>query len=119
MGAVSDPAPSISLNVHSGGHAVCGSISGIEFNRLVEVLQSLVIAFIRPLMKACHAVQELIIGIETLSGLPLSPFNLSLFKLWSDCSDHSCGHLILQSKNVFDSAVEPIGPEVGACRRIN
>jgi hypothetical protein len=65
-----------------------------------------------------HPAQEIVVGVEAFGRLALGPLDLGLFQLRCDRADHACGNLVLQVEDVSESAVEVVGPQVGAGRGV-
>jgi hypothetical protein len=70
-------------------------------------------------VRACHPAQEVVVGVEAPGRLALGAFDLRLLQLRRDRADHARRHLILQIEDVLETAVEVIGPQMRARRRVD
>ena len=63
----------------------------------------------------------MIIVVSGQASGPFCPrlFNLCLLYLWRDGANDRLCHLILQVKDILQSAIHLFGPKVGACLRIH
>ena len=55
-----------------------------------------------------------IVGVEALGTLAARTFDLGLLHAWLDDADHPLGDAILQVENVFEIAIELVGPQMRA-----
>src|ERR1041385_5654971 len=65
-------------------------------------------------MNTGHAAQIVVVGVEALGRLVLGALDLRLFQLRRDRANDICRHLVLQIENIFECAVETIGPQMSA-----
>ena len=72
-----------------------------------------------PRCRLRHAAQIVVVGVEALGRLALGALDLRLLELWRDRADDALGHPVLQLEDVLERAVEAVGPEMGAGRRID
>ena len=94
-------------------------VVGIELARLGEQLQRIAGGVAGHPVRAGHAAQEIVVGVEALGGLALGPLDLGLLQLRRDRADHARGHLILQIEDVLELAIEVIGPQMRPARSID
>ena len=80
--------------------------------RLVDVCR-------RPGVKARHAAQEVVIGVEAFGRLALCAFDFGAFKLMRDRADDALGDPILKLEDVVERAFIALGPEMAAGRCID
>src|SRR5450631_1551051 len=60
-----------------------------------------------------------VVGFKAFSGFALSAFDFGALQLRIYCADHTARHLVLQIENIFELAVEPVGPKVRSRRSVN
>ena len=70
-------------------------------------------------MERRHAAQEVVVGVEALGRLALGALDLGLLEPRRDRADHARGHPVLQVEDVGELAVEPVGPQMRAGRRVD
>src|SRR5262249_7447979 len=68
---------------------------------------------------AGHPAQEVVVGVQALRRLSPNALDLRPLEPWLDGPNDACRHPILQLKHVFEGAVETIGPNMTARRRID
>ncbi|TIS86575.1 MAG: hypothetical protein E5W99_11515 [Mesorhizobium sp.] len=77
---VDHPAIRHAPEIAPGGSAFRGGKIGVELDGPVELWQRLLQPFSRPAVKARHAAQIVVIGVEALGGLALGARHLGLFE---------------------------------------
>ena len=65
-------------------------------------------------MELGNSAQVEIIGVKAIGRLADRTLSLELAELGLDCAGDAARHLVLQFEDVVESAVEAVGPDVGA-----
>jgi hypothetical protein len=117
--AIGGPAVDLAHHVAEPGDAIGRGEFGIELARLAEQRQRLGGGLARQPVNVRHPAQEIVVGVEALGRLARGPLDFGLLELRRDRADHARGHLILQIEDVFDAAVEMVGPQMRAGRNID
>src|SRR5262249_10668533 len=102
-----------------GRHPIGRGIVRIEFYRALVEPPRVQEAVPREEMEAGHSAQEVVVTAPALGRLSPGALDLRPLEPWLDGTNDACGHAILQVKDVFEGAVEPIRPDVAAGRRID
>src|SRR6476660_9766750 len=110
--AVHYPMTSLTPNVAPGGHSIGRGKIRVEFNGFTEQPQRFVVALFRPRMKARYPSQKIVVCIKAFSWLVLRTLDLGLFHSRGDRRHNTCGHLVLQLKDILQRSVEAICPEM-------
>ena len=75
--------------------------------------------FLRADVKARHAAQEVVVGVEALGRLALGAFDFGALKLLRDRADDVLGDPILKLEDVVERALIALGPEMAARLRVD
>jgi hypothetical protein len=70
-------------------------------------------------MKFRERQQVKIVGIEAPTRLPAGPLDLGKAQPRLYCADNAARHSILQFEDVIERAIEAVGPDVCAGRRVD
>ncbi len=117
--AIDHPAVGNTLRITSRRRAVGRRKLGVELDGVVEQPERVVVGVPRELMNACHAAQEIVIGIETFGRLAFGAFDFGLLQLRPDRADDARRHLVLQIEDILQRAVETVGPEMRIGRAVD
>src|SRR5580704_4176033 len=91
----------------------------IEVDRPVKQLQRLIVSLIGSSVPARYPSQIVVVCIETISRLVPSPLDFCLFKLRRYGAHYARRDVVLKIKDIFQSVVEGIRPEVRSGDRID
>jgi hypothetical protein len=92
---------------------------GIEFNRARKVSHGLREFLSGHRQQKCHAPEVVVVGVEIAGGLAPGTRNLGLLDAGSDGADYLLRQLVLQVEDILHCAVETVGPDMGAIRRVD
>src|SRR5690349_15973030 len=92
-------------------------IMRIERECLLKQSQRFGIPLSRYWMEHCERAQIKVVGGEVSRGARAGAPHLSGLQCWFDHPGHARCYPVLKLKHVFQRAVEPVGPEMGAGMR--
>ena len=105
------------LLVAPGRVGMRGGVVRVEPQRLVEEAQRLVGVGRRVGVGVRQRPEIEIVGVEPVGPLAARPLDLGAPQRRLDRADDALGQPVLQVEDVFDRALELVGPDMGARRR--
>src|SRR5262245_50918707 len=97
-----------------GDDCMCGGILGLQLDRLAKQAQRFVSILRHRGKRVGQGTEIKVIGGEIVRPLAPCALDLALPELrLDDAGDTDCD-VVLKLKNVFEKAVEPVGPEMRA-----
>ena len=112
-------APQVPLLMAPGDHCVRGGKIGLQLDRLAEQRQRLVRILRHRSDSVGQSAQIEVIGIEAVGPLASRAVDLALPERRLDDTGDIDGDLVLKLENVFERAVEAVGPEMRAGCRVD